>query len=396
MANIKFTNFARTALAVGVGSGDVTMSVTGGTGALFPALTAGQYFYAVLENAALDREIVKVTARATDTFTVTRGQDSTTARAWVAGDIVSLRFVAAAISDAVVGTLLAVNNLSDVGSAATARANLGALTAGDNIGAATATTPSPGDNSTKVATTAFVQGAATGAAIQGAFKNLVASATGSSANVTVTVDEIVVESAANLYTTLRGVSLTIAGTSVGANALDSGTIAVSTWYSVWVIWNGTTTAGLLSTSATAPTMPSGYTHKARVGWIRTDSSGNKYPLAFKQNGRNVRHIAAPATNVTALPVIATGTATWPTAAGINNFFPSTTAKATFQFIGVNLASGYVYFGPNTTLPLVFMTNSFSSGAPFAQVVDMILESSNVYYGGNNAMSISAYGWEDNL
>jgi len=46
--------------------------------------------------------------------------------------------------------------LSDVGSAATARANLGALTAGDNIGAATATTQSPGDNSTKVATTAFV------------------------------------------------------------------------------------------------------------------------------------------------------------------------------------------------------------------------------------------------
>jgi microcystin-dependent protein len=156
MANIKFTNFARTALAVGVGSGDVTMSVTGGTGALFPALTAGQYFYAVLENAALDREIVKVTARATDTFTVTRGQDGTTARSWVAGDSVSLRFVAAAISDAVVGTLLAANNLSDVGSAATARANLGALTAGDNIGAATATTQSPGDNSTKVATTAFV------------------------------------------------------------------------------------------------------------------------------------------------------------------------------------------------------------------------------------------------
>lgn len=156
MANIKFTNFARTALAVGVGSGDVTMSVTGGTGALFPALTAGQYFYAVLENAALDREIVKVTARATDTFTVTRAQDNTTARAWVAGDIVSLRFVAAAISDAVVGTLLAANNLSDVGSAATARANLGALTAGDNIGSATAATQTVGTANTTVATTAFV------------------------------------------------------------------------------------------------------------------------------------------------------------------------------------------------------------------------------------------------
>lgn len=130
MANIKFTNFARTALAVGVGSGDVTMSVTGGTGALFPALTAGQYFYAVLENAALDREIVKVTARSTDTLTVTRGQDNTTARAWVAGDIVSLRLNAAAIEEAVVGTLLVANNLSDVADAAVARANLGAQATG--------------------------------------------------------------------------------------------------------------------------------------------------------------------------------------------------------------------------------------------------------------------------
>ena len=130
MANIKFTNFARTALAVGVGSGDVTMSVTGGTGALFPALTAGQYFYAVLENATLDREIVKVTARSTDTLTVTRGQDNTTARAWVAGDIVSLRLNAAAIEEAVVGTLLGANNLSDVANAATARSNIGAQVAG--------------------------------------------------------------------------------------------------------------------------------------------------------------------------------------------------------------------------------------------------------------------------
>lgn len=156
MANIKFTNFARTALAVGVGSGDVTMSVTGGTGALFPALTAGQYFYAVLENATLDREIVKVTARSTDTLTVTRGQDNTTARAWVAGDIVSLRLNAAAIEEAVVGTLLGANNLSDVANAATARSNIGALASGDNIGAATATTQTAGDNSTKVATTAYV------------------------------------------------------------------------------------------------------------------------------------------------------------------------------------------------------------------------------------------------
>ena len=114
MANIKFTNFARSKLAVGVGTGDTTMSITGATGALFPALTAGQYFYATLENATLDREIVKVTARAADTFTVARAQDNTTARAWVAGDIVSLRFNALAITESIGN---AVQQTSAVGAA---------------------------------------------------------------------------------------------------------------------------------------------------------------------------------------------------------------------------------------------------------------------------------------
>lgn len=99
MANIKFTNFARTQLAVGINAGDLTMSVVGGTGALFPSLSAGQYFYVTLENASLVREIVKVTARMTDTFTIVRAQDNTTALAWTTADSVSLRFNAAAIDD---------------------------------------------------------------------------------------------------------------------------------------------------------------------------------------------------------------------------------------------------------------------------------------------------------
>ena len=156
MANIKFTNFARSKVATGIGAGDTTLAITGGTGALFPALTGAEYFYLTLENSSLVREIVKVTARTTDTLTIVRAQDGTTAVAWVAGDVVSLRFNAAAISEAVTGTLLAANNLSDVANAATARANIGAVTSGDYIGAATATTQTPGDNSTKVATTAYV------------------------------------------------------------------------------------------------------------------------------------------------------------------------------------------------------------------------------------------------
>jgi len=101
MANIKFTNFARSKVATGINSSATTLAITGGTGALFPALTGAEYFYLTLENSSLVREIVKVTARTADTLTIVRAQDGTTAAAWVAGDTVSLRFNALAITESI-------------------------------------------------------------------------------------------------------------------------------------------------------------------------------------------------------------------------------------------------------------------------------------------------------
>jgi len=96
---IKFANYAFSTLAVGCDSAATSLSVPAGHGARFPALAAGEYFYATLENAALNREIVKVTARVDDTLTVLRAQDNTTARSWNAGDSLSLRVNAAAFED---------------------------------------------------------------------------------------------------------------------------------------------------------------------------------------------------------------------------------------------------------------------------------------------------------
>jgi hypothetical protein len=100
MSQIKFTNFAHTKLAAGITDTDTIISVTGGQGDRFPVIGTLEYFYATLENASLLREIVKVTARAGDTFTVVRGQDNTTARSWNSGDTLALRLNAAAIEDA--------------------------------------------------------------------------------------------------------------------------------------------------------------------------------------------------------------------------------------------------------------------------------------------------------
>lgn len=100
MSNIKFTNFAATTLASGINSVVTSLTVATGTGALFPTLAGAEYFFCVLADAATGntREVVKVTARSTDTFTITRAQDSTTGQTYATGDKVELRLTAAGIA----------------------------------------------------------------------------------------------------------------------------------------------------------------------------------------------------------------------------------------------------------------------------------------------------------
>ena len=90
-----FTNNAATTLASSILVGATSLTVSSGTGALFPTLAGGAYFYCTLSNTANTTiEIIKVTARSTDTFTIVRAQDNTSASAFTAGDKVELRLTA--------------------------------------------------------------------------------------------------------------------------------------------------------------------------------------------------------------------------------------------------------------------------------------------------------------
>ena len=91
--------------------------------------------------------------------------------------------------------------------------------------------------------------------------------------VDIDADEIMLQSSTPLALTVSSVNLTVDITDSGADGLDTGAEATSTWYYLWVIYNPstTTTAGLLSISSTAPTMPAGYTYKALVGAVYNDS-----------------------------------------------------------------------------------------------------------------------------
>ena len=87
-------------------------------------------------------------------------------------------------------------------------------------------------------------------------------------------DELVVETAAGSRQLISSINVTIDTAGTGANGMDSGSLAGTTFYYVWVIYNPTTstTAGLISTSATNPTMPADYTYKRLVGEVYSDGS----------------------------------------------------------------------------------------------------------------------------
>lgn len=96
---VKFANSAYATLASSITSSATSITLTTGQGARFPSLGAGDYFYATLIDTSNNLEIVKCTARSTDVLTVVRGQESTTARAYSAGDRIELRITAQGIVD---------------------------------------------------------------------------------------------------------------------------------------------------------------------------------------------------------------------------------------------------------------------------------------------------------
>ena len=92
---VKVTNNAFGTISAGINNSATTIVLDSGQGARFPTLGSGEYFFATLIDTSNNLEIVKVTARSSDSMTVTRAQDNTTARAFAIGDRFELRPTAA-------------------------------------------------------------------------------------------------------------------------------------------------------------------------------------------------------------------------------------------------------------------------------------------------------------
>lgn len=116
------------------------------------------------------------------------------------------------------------------------------------------------------------------------FRNLAVSRSSNTA-VALTADELILQDSSNFSARAVSVSLSIDITNSGANGLDAPSEAANTIYYIWVIRKSSdgTVAGLLSTSATSPTMPSGYDQKGLFSAVGNNNSSNFIP--FHQTGR---------------------------------------------------------------------------------------------------------------
>lgn len=99
MANQVYANNASAVLASGITDSATTITVATGQGASFPTVSGGNWAYITLVDTSGNVEIVKCTSHsaAADTFTCTRGQDGTTARAFSANDLFELRVTKATL-----------------------------------------------------------------------------------------------------------------------------------------------------------------------------------------------------------------------------------------------------------------------------------------------------------
>jgi hypothetical protein len=97
--SLKLANNAVSKLASAIAAGDTSISVTAGDGAKFPALAAGDWFPITAFKSDGSLEIMRCTALAGDTLTVSRAQEGTAALAFNVGTIVELRLTAAAVAE---------------------------------------------------------------------------------------------------------------------------------------------------------------------------------------------------------------------------------------------------------------------------------------------------------
>ena len=191
----------------------------------------------------------------------------------------------------------------------------------------------------------------------------------------------------------------------GINKLDTGTEANS-WYAVWVVSGPSGTGGLLSTSATSPTLPAGYdVSKRRIGWVYNHSDNDIQ--GFLQTGtgrdRTLWHNET-ITDYTKILDAATSNGVWSGAVDCSSRVPTTAHTMMALAYSVSGSANAGRIKPTDFLASVSDTGSTFSATAQSQSkfenfeMPCVTNKSFKYYSDNtsNDLTVLIQGWKETL
>ncbi|BCP53770.1 hypothetical protein K32_23870 [Kaistia sp. 32K] len=231
---------------------------------------------------------------------------------------------------------------------------------------------------------------------------------------TITADALTVEDASGNVRRLANVNVTGNLATTGAGGMDSGSPATG-WLYGYAIFNPVSgdVKALASASASAPTLPAGYTMAAYIGALRYDSSGALWRTS--QAGKYTKVLWG--TLPTAPPTLASGAAgnvgqgiapTW-SAIAVGNFVPPTAivihlnamkGDGTDMIIAPNNRHGGwqdAFAALATAAPYMMIYDNDQTDQDVLPI-DLFLESTNIYYAAvlheSGGARICLSGWSE--
>lgn len=234
---------------------------------------------------------------------------------------------------------------------------------------------------------------------------LTLSTAGSSTTMSVAAGQATDSTNVQMMTLASALAKTTSAWAVGnaQGGLDTGAIANSTWYHFYVIQRPDTSVVdiLFSLSASAPTMPTNYTLKRRIGSGKTDGSGQW--IAFAQDGDYFRWVASVLDVDVTNPGTAAVSRTLSVPTGVNVFaifnslFISTTDATSENLMYSDLAANDEAVSLSATPLAQSQANNTSNGPGFftirtntsAQIRSRVDGSD-----GNTKIRIATLGWID--
>lgn len=232
---------------------------------------------------------------------------------------------------------------------------------------------------------------------------LILSAAGASDTFAIAPGQAADSENAVLLTQPSALSKTTAAWAVGpgTGALDAGAIANNTWYHAFLIRRSDTGVvdALVSTSPTAPALPTGYDQKRRLGSLKTDGAGKW--VKFLQLG-DVFTWDAPVRDANAVAIInVPQSLTLSTPLGVKTV-AEITAGITSNYSGT---SGYLFFSPLDVASAVatignaqvtWVEGGGAGSGPLrvrtntSSQVRAVVDNSNV----TNSLTVFTQGWVD--